>query len=146
MKKSKVAKIALTVVLSLWFLVYVFLYIDIKNRCFIFTIPTYLPSNIKTKRVIKFIKKASPQDYENLCTNIRTIDKNISCGGFDGGCYQERKPDKIYLGNDQANLALSAAIVIHEVCHRLQAKENRPFSELECYTKGADFMADVVVY
>lgn len=146
MKKKKILALFLEVFIVLCIFLYFFTYIDVKNSCYILIIPTYLPSNISTKKVIKLIKNASPDDYCTLCSYINVINKNISCGGFDGGCYEQINPRTIFLGNDQNSLALSAAIVIHELCHREQARQGRQFSELECYKKGSEFLENIVVH
>ena len=143
MEKKKIIKISITTIFLVFVLFKVFVYMDLSSGCFIFTIPTYLPTNVSTKKHIKF---ASPDDYNTLCSDIRVINKNISCGGFDGGCYEKRKPNTIFLGNDQDNLGLSSAIVIHELCHRQQAKDSKSFSELECYKRGGEFLEDIVAY
>jgi hypothetical protein len=146
MKNNVLFSILGTTFLLIFLIFHFFLYIDIKNGCFIGIIPSLLPGNLSVKKMVKVIKLTSPDNYELLCSDVRIINKNVSCGGFDGGCYESRKPKSIYIGNDQNNLGLGAAILIHELCHREQLKHNRPFIEEECYKKGWEFMQNIVVY
>jgi len=96
-----------------------FYYFDPEAGCKITIIPTFLPSNYNTKDMLKIIKRAAPDDYMRVCQYVTTINKNPSCGGFDGGCFQPSKPGVIYIGNDQGNIALAAAIIVHETCHAI---------------------------
>ncbi|HEY4478601.1 MAG TPA: hypothetical protein VI775_02040 [Candidatus Paceibacterota bacterium] len=41
------------------------------------------------KKIIKYLKSNYPDEYVKVCNNVTTIDPNISCGGFGGGCYSE---------------------------------------------------------
>ena len=141
---KKIVKVLL--ILLIPFLIYkLFIYIDIKNQCYIRIIPTFQPSNLDNKRIIKAIRYGSPEDYKNLCAHVNVINKNPSCGGFDGGCFKPDKPKRIFTGSDQGNLALAAAIVVHETCHSIQFQEDRQISEVECYAKGAQFLEKVVL-
>ena len=117
-----------------------FYYFDPEYGCKITIIPTFLPSNYNTKEVLKIIKQGSPDDYMRICRYVKVINKNPSCGGFDGGCFQPSKPGMIYIGNDQGNIALAAAIVVHETCHAIQGYEHRRLSEIECYSQGNSFL------
>jgi len=92
------------------------------------------------------IKHGAPDDYSRICHYVSVINKNPSCGGLDGGCFQPSKPRTIYIGNDQANIAMSGAIVIHEVCHAIQAAEKRPLKETECYSVGNYYLKSVTQY
>ncbi len=123
-----------------------FYYVDIPNKCLIRVVPNVLPSNWNAKEIISILKNTSPENYDFMCKNISTIDKNSACGGFDGGCFYSNDKRKIYIGNDQNNVALTTAIVVHELCHARQFSEKRPILEPECYEKGWDYMRSVLVY
>ena len=123
-----------------------FIYIDQSNECKIVIVPTLIPSNSNTKRVIKMIKEGSPEDYSDLCAHVSIINKNPGCGGLDGGCYYYDQPRTIFVGNDQGNIALAGAIIVHETCHAIQGQEGRQISESECYTAGNRYMNAVTLY
>ncbi len=140
---KKILKFIFLFVLFGLFVYHFFIYFDKDNKCFITIIPSYLPSNLDTKEAIRIIKYATPDNYQKLCTNIEVIDMNPSCGGFDGGCFRASKPQKIYVGNDQSNPAVGSAIIIHEMCHAMQAREGRYLDEVECYEKSTVFLDSV---
>ncbi len=117
-----------------------FYYFDPEYGCKITIIPTFLPSNYNTKEVLNIIKRGSPDDYWRVCQFVSVINKNPSCGGFDGGCFQPSKPGMIYIGNDQGNIALAAAIVVHETCHAIQGHNQMPLREPDCYAQGNLFL------
>ena len=123
-----------------------FYYYDPSFGCNIVIIPAFLPSNNDTKQILKMIKSGAPDDYMRICKYVSIINKNPSCGGFDGGCFQPSKPRTIYIGNDQSNIAMSGALVIHEMCHAIQAAERRSMSERECYTAGNSYLNTVTKY
>lgn len=123
-----------------------FFYIDPQYGCRITVIPSFAPSNNKTKEVLTTIKYGSPTHYKLVCEYVTFIDKNPTCGGFDGGCFHPNKPTTIHIGNDQGNLALAAALVVHETCHAIQGHEKRIFSEPECYKMGAEFLETVTKF
>lgn len=142
---KKILKISIPLLILLIFLVNSFFYADYRGDCYIRIVPSFLPSNLNTKRIIKVLKYGSPDDYRLLCKHVNVINKNPSCGGFDGGCYVPTKAKTIYIGNDQGNLALSAALIVHETCHAIQGQTNKQYSEQECYTKGAEFLETIVI-
>lgn len=123
-----------------------FYYFDPENGCKIAIIPTFLPSNYDTKDILRIIKRGAPDDYMRVCAYVSVINKNPSCGGFDGGCFQPSKPGMIYIGNDQGNIALAAALVVHETCHAIQGSEQRRLDERECYSQGNAFLTTVTQY
>ena len=123
-----------------------FYYFDPDFGCRITIIPTFLPSNYNTKEILKLIKQGAPDDYMRVCSYIKVINKNPSCGGFDGGCFQPSKPGVIYIGNDQGNIALAAALVVHETCHAIQGSEQRRLDERECYSQGNAFITVVTQF
>ncbi len=143
MKKLKLLLLFLLIAL---FLVYKFFYYDSDFGCKITIIPTFLPSNTNTKSVLKMIKYGAPDDYMRICQYVSIINKNPSCGGFDGGCFQSSKPRTIYIGNDQSNIAMSGAIIVHETCHAIQAAERRAMTERECYAAGNTYLNTVTKY
>jgi len=143
MKKVKLLILAF---LLLLFLLSKFFYYDPNFGCNIFIVPSFLPSNNNTKNILKMIKKGAPDDYLRICQYVSVINKNPSCGGLDGGCFQPTKPRTIYIGNDQGNIAMSGALVIHEVCHAIQASEKRPMTERECYSAGNSYLNIVTKY
>ena len=137
----------LLLVIGLGFFVYKnFLYVDTDYNCYIKVIPTFLPSNFNTKEVIQIIKQGDIKEYKKLCKYVSTINKNPSCGGFDGGCFQPSRPRTIYIGNDQGNIALAASIVVHETCHAIQGYEHGKLSEPECYDVGYRFLDEITIY
>lgn len=109
-----------------------FFYYDYKNNCAITITPSFELSNVTIKKAIEVLKYGSPEDYQNLCSNVNTISTTVSCGGFGGGCY-EHNPGKITVSSSGRKLLSSAAIIVHETCHAMQDNENRPASEEECY-------------
>jgi len=142
----KTVKLLVLATIIFGFLLYKFYYYDPAYGCQITIIPSFLPSNTNTKTILKMIKKGSPDDYLRLCKYVRVINKNPSCGGLDGGCFKPSKPKTIYTGNDQANIALSASILVHETCHAIQATERSRLSEPECYSVSNRYLNEVTVY
>lgn len=88
------------------------------------------------KRAISVVRYASPDDYRNLCAHVNSINPNISCGGFQGGCYSQyknHKPKEIDIGTSNRSLQWTVVVVMHETCHAMQFQEGRPLSEGECH-------------
>lgn len=112
-----------------------FFYIDFKDKCYIRINPSFLEfSNLSIKRAIKALKFASFDDYRALCENVKVIHPNVSCGGFQGGCYYPDETKSISITTSQRGLlSWTAGIIVHEVCHAKQHKEGRTFDETECY-------------
>lgn len=117
-----------------------FLYIDIGNKCFIKIKPALVElTNTTMKRGIKYLKKNHFPEYKLLCENVTTINPNISCGGFGGGCYSSYRsdPGEIDISTTYGNVNNAAKVIIHETCHAVQFKEGRSFDEAECYAKDS---------
>ena len=142
----KTVKLLALAAIMLGFLLHKFYYYDPIYGCQITIIPSFLPSNNNTKEVIKMIKEGSPDDYIRLCRYVRVINKNPSCGGLDGGCFKSSKPRTIYTGNDQVNIAISAATLIHETCHAIQGAEGRTLNESECYAAMHAYLKAVTIF
>ncbi len=87
---KKFMQISVFIIFLLFLYAKFFIYIDTQNKCYINIKPSILElSNLNVKRAINVLKYASPDDYKNLCKNVKTIDPNIACGGFGGGCYYQ---------------------------------------------------------
>jgi len=125
-----------------------FFYIDIGNKCFVKIKPSFTElSNRNIKQAILVLKNAVPKEYEKFCRNVDTIDPNISCGGFGGGCYYHNERGSISVStSNNSFLGWTAAIIAHETCHVVQHNENRPFSETECYTIDNNVLKSIVKY
>ena len=117
-----------------------FLYLDIPNKCYIVVYPSWFElSNSTIKKGISVIKTVSPENYQNLCQRVKAINPNLSCGGFEGGCFEPGTPKTIYV-NATKNLIWVVDVIAHEACHALQFYENRPFDENECNAVGVEVM------
>jgi hypothetical protein len=124
-----------------------FLYLDFSRSCYIKVHPSIIEfSNISMKNALKVLKHASPEDYIDVCENIKTIDPNISCGGFGGGCFYEDEPGTIDISTTYGSLAITAAVIVHETCHAIQSQEDRSLNEQECEIKMADTLSRIVEY
>ena len=123
-----------------------FIYSDPDYGCYIKVIPSFQPSNWDFHKILTLIKKTDPNSYSYMCKNVDTISKDISCGGLDGGCFYTNKSKTIFIGNDQNNIAVTAAIVVHELCHVKQFNEGRNLVEPECYTSGAHYLSNLYLY
>jgi hypothetical protein len=140
---SSIALIGLLTIYKLFF------YIDPPAGCFITFVPSmsleFNTGNIK--QGIRILKQADPEEYRNLCRNVRTINANISCGGWQGGCYSTLKRKTIYLATSHNDfLGWTAAVIAHETCHAMQHAENRDLSEVECYQVGYDVLRQIIRY
>ncbi len=118
-----------------------FYYWDFKNSCYITIRPSLTEfSNTTIKKGIKYLKANFPKQYKDFCKNVASIDPNISCGGFGGGCFSGftyNRPAMIDISTPYGEYKQAAKVIIHETCHAMQFKEKRPFSEEECYGKDA---------
>ena len=126
---------------------YFFLYVDLEEKCFIRIYPSIF--EFSTRNVIESIqilKQAAPSDYQNLCANIRVIDTNVACGGFEGGCYYETKPGVIHVSTNEITLTQTIAVIVHETCHSIQHSEGRPLEERECYYEDQRVLQELVRY
>lgn len=124
-----------------------FFHIDLSNDCFVRINPSWFEfSNSSVKQAISILKHASAQDYDLFCANVSVIDPNLSCGGFDGGCFYDDRPDTIDISTSQRSLAWTASIIVHETCHVIQNKEKRIMSEDECDAMMVETLARIVEY
>lgn len=130
-------KIALLGIFLVWLVFRLFIYYDPQNKCFIKILPSWLEfNNLTVKKAIGVLEQASPEDYQRLCAHVSTIDPNLACGGFGGGCFYARSPRSISISTFNGSLAETLIITVHEVCHAVQGAEGREFSEEECYAEG----------
>jgi hypothetical protein len=136
------SKVIISLLLVLCLIYHWFFYINISNGCFIFFKPSMLfefnTGNIKEG--IFVLKNAVPDEYKKLCTHVNVINANISCGGWQGGCYRggpraNKKEIYISASRDQF-VGWTAAVVAHETCHAIQFSQKRDMSESECYEIG----------
>ncbi|MDP3900627.1 MAG: hypothetical protein Q8Q23_06145 [bacterium] len=127
-----------------------FYYVDRDSNCFIKIKPSYLEfsaSNIKEG--IKILKYAVPEEYEKLCIYVDTINPNISCGGFQGGCYSFYNDNVKEIDISTANhdfLSSTASVIAHETCHAIQFQTygREGIDEKECYAVGNKVMTAVI--
>jgi hypothetical protein len=143
MRFTKIILLLITIAI---FFVSKFLYIDSEYNCTIFTVPFILPTNISTKEVLKFLKQTDKEEYKDVCTKVKKINKYPACGGLDGGCYYLKNNGTIFIGNDQGNIALASAVVIHEKCHLEQHIEGRGLSESECNEDMWNYIEKITIY
>lgn len=122
-----------------------FLYIDPLGGCFISITPSFEFNNTKVKQGIAVLKNALPDEYAKMCHRINSIDPNVACGGFEGGCFEPGRPNTIYVNPTFTNLAWTANVLVHETCHAYQFSEKRDMSEAECYQKGDQVLQKLVV-
>jgi hypothetical protein len=123
-----------------------FVYTDSASNCSITVIPSFQPSNWDHTKVFNMLKQTAPDEYQFMCANVTSVSKDMSCGGFDGGCFYTEHSKRIYIGNDQDNIAITNAVIIHELCHVRQYKEGREMEETECYKKGSDYLSGLYAY
>lgn len=131
--KKLIILVAFTVILV--FTLNIF-YIDIGDKCFITIIPSVELSNGTIVSALQILKKVVPNQYTKVCENVKFINTNVSCGGFDGGCYHTGNNKTIYVSSSQRHLVVSTSVIAHETCHLLQEKQKRPLNEPECYSIG----------
>ncbi|PIR43092.1 hypothetical protein COV24_04655 [candidate division WWE3 bacterium CG10_big_fil_rev_8_21_14_0_10_32_10] len=144
---SKKIYIVLVLFLGLLLIYKLFFYVDIQNSCFIKIYPSFLElSNANIKRAIKILKQGSIEDYNDLCTNVTTINPNLGCGGFDGGCYYQNQHHTIYVSTHQRDVLWSVGVIVHETCHVMQAEQNKPLNETECYTADTRITQKLATY
>ncbi len=124
-----------------------FFYFDVPQNCYISISPSFLEfSNRSVINAINVLKQASYNDYEDLCTNVTKINPNISCGGFEGGCFYNRRPKTIDISTSERSLAWTASVIVHETCHVMQFQESRAMSENECDQKMVNTLVNIVEY
>jgi len=141
---KKFLTIFLIILLFFGFIYQFFFYIDVDNSCFVKIIPSITMefSNSNIKRSIKILKHGSPTDYQDFCRLVDTIDANIDCGGWEGGCFRSGK--KIAVSTSQRTVAWTAGIIVHETCHAIQASEGRGLDENECYSADDRLLRTIV--
>ena len=137
--KSWVAKVLIWVVvpfviINFWF----FRYDDFSSSCHIKVSPSITEwNNLKIKKGIKLLKNKLPEDYKKMCSAVKSIRPELACGGMGGGCYNMNNPSQIVVStifrSKEYHTEMTAAIIVHEVCHLFQYKEGRQFNEGECY-------------
>ncbi len=147
--------------LKIFFLIFVFgfvlnkyfLHIDFKNSCYIYIKPSLEFSNASVKESLLTLRSAAPLDYESVCKNVKTINPNFGCGGFQGGCFYSKNngdgsDDKyeIYVSTSNRSLAQTMAVIMHETCHALQDKAGKPLNEPECYAENDRILQKLVEY
>lgn len=123
-----------------------FFYFDKENNCRISIMPSLEFSNSNIIRAIKIIKNASAADYKNLCSNVNTINTSISCGGWQGGCYNNGESGKISVSTSGRSITQTVVVIVHETCHAMQDNEKRAFSEDECYKEGNRILKSIVEF
>lgn len=132
-----------------YFYFHFFVYYDASNNCRISIKLSMLEwSNLNIKKALGVLKYGSPEDYKLVCKNIKKINPNISCGGWQGGCFHPNSGDKAEIDVSTAHgdfLAWTAGVIVHETCHYVQYKEGRDLDETECYAKGDGLVNKLVV-
>lgn len=125
-----------------------FFYIDLSNGCFIKIKPSIFElSTNNIKKAIKILKHATPDEYLKLCTHVKTINPNPSCGGFGGGCFYTRYNGQIEIStSNKSFLGQTAAIIVHETCHAIQHNEKRDLNEPECYGLDNEVLKSLIAY
>jgi len=145
---KKIVKISILILIIGFFIYRYFFYIDFSNSCYIKIKPSFTElSNSNIKEAIKILKLTSPDEYDKLCSNVKIINPNLSCGGFGGGCFYKSSGREIDISTAHSGfLAQTAAIIIHETCHAIQYQEGRNLSEQECYEADDVILKRIVEY
>lgn len=134
------------ILLALVYLKY-FIYIDIKNNCFITIKPSILEfSNAVMKKGLRVLKYGSPEDYAKVCQYVNKINPNISCAGFGGGCFQNNNPKSIDISTSNRSLLWTSLIIVHETCHVIQFQIAGKTEEGPCYDAMDKTMSKLVAY
>lgn len=125
-----------------------FIYFDSSNGCFIKILPSWDMNfnQEKIKQSLNVLKNALPDDYKNVCQRIKTIDPNLDCGRFEGGCYWPGDPTRISISVADQNLGWSVGVIVHETCHTKQDSDHRPFSEAECHKEDDRVLKSLSVF
>ena len=124
-----------------------FFYLDPINNCYIAIGPSWLEfSNSTIKKTLTILKNASPDNYQNVCQRVNFINPNLSCGGFEGGCFNPKSPRSIDVSTSLRMTAYTADVISHEACHARQFYQNRQMLEPECYGVGSDVLKTIVDY
>jgi hypothetical protein len=148
--KGKIINILVLLTIVLFFNFRYFRYDDWSADCHIKLKPSLLElSSVSIKKAIKVLKYAEPVEYKNLCTYVDTINPNMGCGGFGGGCFYtgEMTKKEITISTSRnSSLSATAGIIAHETCHAIQYAENRPLDEPECYAVDDKVFRNLTVY
>jgi len=124
-----------------------FIYIDIKNGCFITISPSILElSNSVMKKGLQVLKYGAPEDYAKVCQHVNKINPNISCAGFGGGCFQQNSPKTIDISTSNRSILWTSLIIVHETCHVIQFQTTGKNEEGPCYEAMDNTMAKLVIY
>lgn len=128
--------------------IYFFRYDNFKDNCHIKIGFSLLEMNhVEIKDSIKLLKNALPQEYMDLCQNVSSIKPDLPCGGTGGGCFRAKNPRQIEVSVlNGGTTGHTSAIVMHEVCHAIQNKENRSIEETECYAKTDQVINSLLDY
>lgn len=125
-----------------------FFYIDLIGGCFIKILPSWDFSFNQSiiKEGLTVLKNGSPSDYQNVCRRIDTIDPNVDCGNSEGGCYWRGNFKRISVSTANSIPSWVAAVIVHEVCHSQQDKENQPISEGKCYQEDDRILRTLSIF
>jgi len=132
----KLFKRLIIIIIFLLIISHFYLYIDLSHKCIVTIRPSFTEfSNLTMKKGIHYLKNNFPNQYDDFCKNINSIDPNVSCGGFGGGCYSSFKinPHMIDISTPYGYYKQAAKVIVHETCHSKQFFDKRPFDEGECY-------------
>jgi hypothetical protein len=133
---KQIVKIFIGLLVLIWLFFYFFIYFDFENKCYVKITPSIFEfSNTTIKRGIKYLKNNYKPQYEDFCKYVKTIEPNIGCGGYGGGCFYGSSPGVVYISTTYGKVKNAAKVIIHETCHAKQFAEKRPMSEAECYGK-----------
>ena len=119
-----------------------------EANCIVALEPNIFSQNWNLRDVIQILKANDADSYKLMCNNTHYLSTNVplGCPAFDGGCFDERKPQVIYITNDVGNPAWAAAVLDHEICHLRQYSEKRDYNEEECYNKDSEFIQNIQLF
>jgi hypothetical protein len=127
-----------------------FYYHDFSAGCGITIKPSLTElSSQNIKAALRAMKHGAPNEYALVCKHVESIDPNLACGGFNGGCFylNDLAAGEIDVSTgNQSYLGWTAAVIAHETCHLIQAKEGRTMDEGECYGVGNDILKKMIVF
>lgn len=121
-------------------------YVDPANSCFITVVPGLEFNNAKIVKGLDVLKKASFEDYQQICQYIDQIDPNVDCGGFEGGCFRSGTPKTISVSVSNQGLDWVTSVLVHETCHAKQHAQGRGSNKNECYQEADRVMKKIVLY
>ncbi len=122
-----------------------FFYADPSSGCFIRIPPSADLNNHKIREAMQLLKIASPSDFSAVCGQITTIDPNISCGQFEGGCFQGI-PGEISVDTSNHTLAMVAQTIVRTACQARQADKKVANDPKTCYQEGYTTLNNLVAY